>query len=799
MFSDYASKFLSNAQGRQTESRTFSPSSSSVSVSSQSPQSQQSSRLFFSAADLPENDDNPRSLYSPRRIWLNTSILPKRNRGRFVAADEVDEEGDDAVGSLSRHNIQGETSQTSRIFFSKRSRLFFKTPPANGSTILGASSIARDGGDMDGPDGDDHMAGTYTGHLYAAESVIRSSWREQDDEDEDEGKMHTHTQCTRSVHRSASDEPDASEVLSSRNSMESVGLESVMSKRQQSPPPARLRFNEHTFPRNMVAATTTAATARHRVVLDEEEEDLRKSSYEYDDSPCEDVAIEMPPILSGDRPDKRFDDMLILPVSESFHIPQTSNRRPPDENERLVLEGFIPPKLTDRIELSGKDRIWSRLYMMSMCCLFATSLLVWLETDVTASISLTDSIYTVVEGSMSTLGLETLFAILISAVWFLLLRICVRPALYVLVVSIPFALCGLTIYPLIMSYRDNWGGNTAQDKAMRWTSMIPAVSAVVWVWIVARSRNVLGRAVGIVQLACKILSENPSLIVLSLGTLVSFVTFTWVWFGMFARVFLKGTVVVGKTGIATWILDRNSWVLGAWYILMYLWSWGVFSGVQRMATSITVSQWYFHRDELPQVPSMEILSAALQQTGTVFPGTVCFSSFIALLIRMPLLLLPRRVIALVQMLMFNVIPGPLSTLTNPLTLCYAGMTIQSLVPSSHGIANLRFVDLGPHGSFRSSWTAYRLAKMMLSSARAVTALALGFGAWVHAAQDVNGGSLYGYIVGMMGGAIGWVVLGATEGSLSMIVDASFIAFAIDQAGSHGGHCRKADAQFGGLE
>ncbi|KAK9366511.1 hypothetical protein V1509DRAFT_654673 [Lipomyces kononenkoae] len=467
--------------------------------------------------------------------------------------------------------------------------------------------------------------------------------------------------------------------------------------------------------------------------------------------------------------------------------------------EREVAEGFLPPRLTNHAPLQTLDAFWSKFYVLSMCSLFATSFIIWLETEVTKSISLTDSIYTAVRGSVSILALDTILAIIISIVWFVLLKSSVRPALYILVISIPFALLGLTMYPIIMSYRDSWGGNTTQDKAMRWTSLVPALMGVFWIWFAVRSRNALGRAIGIVQLACKILGENPSLILLSMGTLVSFIAFTWVWFGMFARVFLKGKVVVGNSGISTWILDQNAWALGAWYILMYLWSWGVFSGIQRVATSETVSQWYFHRHIQERPSSMAVVSASVTQAGTTFSGTICFASLLALLIRLPLLLLPRRLMAILQTFVFNLVPGPIFALTNPLTLSYAAITVQSLVPSSRGISNLKFIDLGPHSSYQNSWTAYRLSKVLLSSARALTALALGFGAWVHAAQDVNGGSLYGYIVGMMGGAIGWVVLGATEGNLSMIVDSAFVAFAIDQVGNHGGHCREADMQFGGFE
>ncbi|KAK9457817.1 hypothetical protein V1511DRAFT_455129 [Dipodascopsis uninucleata] len=488
--------------------------------------------------------------------------------------------------------------------------------------------------------------------------------------------------------------------------------------------------------------------------------------------------------------------------------PADVERLPPNFLPHQVIPSSRPSDITAPTPLSEivktiapLDTVWAKLYMLSMAALFSTSILIWLETEVPKSISLTDTIYTVLGGSLSILGFDTLFAIAVSIIWFILLRTCVQPLLHLLVYSIPISLAGLSIYPLVMSYHDRWGGNTTQDRAMRWTSLFPAILAVFWVWFAIKSRNSLGRAVGIVQLACKILGENPALIFLSLGVLLSFTAFTWMWVAMFTRVFLRGRTVSNSSGLTIWILDKNSWLLGAWYIIMYLWTWGVFSGVQRVATTLTVSQWYFHRptSEDTRSVSKAIILTSVSVASTSFAGTICFSAFIALLIRLPLLVLPRKVVSIIQAVLMNYIAGPISAITNPITLSYSAVKVEPLVASASGISNQKFIDLGRNSPFpNNTWHAYRLAKMLLSSARALTALVLGFGAWVHAAQDVNGGSLYGYVVGLVGGAIGWVVLGATEGNLSMIVDAAFVCFGIDQVNNHGGHCSEADRQFGGF-
>jgi len=99
-----------------------------------------------------------------------------------------------------------------------------------------------------------------------------------------------------------------------------------------------------------------------------------------------------------------------------------------------------------------------------------------------------------------------------------------------------------------------------------------------------------------------------------------------------------------------------------------------------------------------------------------------------------------------------------------------------------------------------------MAKMILSATRLATALSMGIGGWIYGARQeilagsASGamGSLYGYLVGMIAGAVGWVVVGGIEGAAGMVVDACFVCFAIDFEGGIGGigHCREAWQAFG---
>ncbi|KAK9475745.1 hypothetical protein V1514DRAFT_339170 [Lipomyces japonicus] len=829
MFSEYASKFLTTSQARTgNHDRRTSPNT--LTPPTQRSQSQLSiaataSRLFFSAAESlsPDADNVSRSVSrtGPRRtrglVTNNSRVYRGRTDLREYEEDDDDddddgEDDDDDAVTMGHSNNQAlmpdVVPASSRVFPARTSRFFFKTPPASHGQPAESNARYPYGADSRTyNDAFEGMQGTYTGQLYGADSAIRSSWKAYDEKEE--------ARISRSHAVSAGQHASSSELASSRNSLESVGLESVISRgnRQQSPPPARLRFNEHPFPRNMRAATMNAANIRQHAFLDDfEDEELEEeqeqvqemghvglSQTEFNDRPPENIEIEIPSVPMHNLKSVPEDIHIFHDQDEIRPAASFMPRVVASQTDRVISNGFIPPLLANvPASASSMDRIWSNLYIVSMCALFATSFIVWLETEVTGPISLADSIYTVIGGSLSVLVLDTFLAVVISILWFVLLRNCIRPLFYLLVIAIPLVFTGLTMFTLIMSYRDSWGGNTTQDRAMRWSTLIPIGLAIFWTWFVIKGRKTLGRAIGIVQLACKILAENQSLVLLSMGTLLASIAFTWAWVLMFTRIFLRGRTSTTSSGITIWIVEKNSWALGAWYVIMYLWTWGVISGMQRATTSITVSQWYFHRQVVPRPSSSDIVTAAFIQSGSTFYGTVCFSSFVSLLIRLPLIILPRRLVSLAQSFLFSMLAGPVSAITNPLTLSFAAITVRSLMPASRGISSLRFIDLGSHHDSGDSWTAFRLAKMLLSSARVITAIVLGFGAWIHAAQDVNGGSLYGYVVGLLAGAIGWIVLGTTEGNLSMILDASFVCFGIDQVGNRGGHCVEADAQFGGI-
>lgn len=466
-----------------------------------------------------------------------------------------------------------------------------------------------------------------------------------------------------------------------------------------------------------------------------------------------------------------------------------------------------------RIESLNHDVFWGHLFLISFACVFATSFLVYLHTSPPPGNNgkWGDTIYLTIHGSFYRLGVYTLVSVFISLLWLALLRSYVRPLVYVTIFAVPVILYSFFLYPFISSFR---GVSAFQDKVMRIGSFVPFIMGTAWIYNVLRGRHAIGKAISILEFSCRILAANAELLLLGLGNLILITSWTWVWMLMFTRIFLGGHLSESKS----FIINVSSWWLGAFFVIIYLWSLGVIAGIQRTVTAATVSQWYFHRFANPAPTSRQIVQAATVHSLTALFGTICLSRLMVLLIRIPFLVLPRRVASLLGLVAYAFIPTPVTAVTDPLSLTYAAIHSQPLIPSARGLSQMTNLvpsvatsSLHPRsfsrfGQSHSSLLPYRLSKLILHAARLMMSLALGFGGWVSTARSlkvstsdgVTRGSIYAYIVGLIAGAIGWSVLGAIEGVMADIVDALIICWR-SEVGSYGKeakYCREAGWLFG---
>ncbi|KAL2755167.1 hypothetical protein ACRALDRAFT_2020477 [Sodiomyces alcalophilus JCM 7366] len=538
------------------------------------------------------------------------------------------------------------------------------------------------------------------------------------------------------------------------------------------------------------------------------------SHIEYDDPPASltgdaDVHDDSPPAFQKFTGGTDRDSFLLRRDSPQGSEYDEARRGSSDDD---TLPATVP---LAQGEIFKYDPFFAWLFLILLAALLSTFVLVWLHT--TARKGMGDTIYTTLRASFHMLAVDTVVSVMVALLWLAALRSFARPLTGLIVIAVPVVMASFSIYALVSSFKGATKGASLQDRALRWASLVPAAACVIWVFLVVRARHSIRQAVEILEFSSRILAANSALVLLGFGCLVLIVVWTWMWMGMFTRIFLGGYF---SKSMARFVISVSSWWLGVWFVLMYMWSVGVINSVQRATTAATVSQWYFHRMAAPAPSSNEIVSAAFGHAVTTVFGSICQQTFLALLVRTPLLVLPRSIANILEAISSRIIPTPISALTNPLTITYGAIHSQNLQTSARGLSRLEFLSPGrptttltPHvflsslrGS-RSPTLPYRLSKMLLYATRFIMATALGFAGWVMtakqlriAASDGMGlrGSAYAYVVGIIASFIGFSVMGAMENILSGIVDAAVICYGSEKLmrSGTGGYCMEAAHLFG---
>ncbi|KAI0124565.1 hypothetical protein F4776DRAFT_672430 [Hypoxylon sp. NC0597] len=469
-----------------------------------------------------------------------------------------------------------------------------------------------------------------------------------------------------------------------------------------------------------------------------------------------------------------------------------------EESEGVEEPGSIPAPAPARMygEIFVHDQFFAWIYLIAFASLLATFVLVWLHTSV-PNRKIGDTIYTTLHSSFYLLAVDTLVSIIVALVWMAALRSFVQPLALLILLGVPIVLFSFSLYPMVSSFQGPDHGSRLQDVVMRYAAIIPGICSIVWVWLLYKGRHEIQRAIDILDFSSRILAANPALVLLGFGSLAFVVGWTWVWLWMFTRIFLGGYF---SKSISAFVIGTATWWLAVFFFLMYVWTLSVVSGVVRATTGGTVSNWYFFRNNQSPASSNAIVKGALGHSTTTVFGTICASTLLSLAVRIPILILPRRISSIFEFIGWRLAPRPVSVLTNPLALTYASIHSLPLMESASQLSRIQFLATGPtttltpsafsrRGQSTASLMPYRMAKMLLHAARFVMSTALGFAAWVMTARQLQvqlpdgggiRGSAYAYIVGVVASMIGWGVLGAMEGILSGILDGVLICYASER-------------------
>ncbi|KAI3341529.1 hypothetical protein F4824DRAFT_449171 [Ustulina deusta] len=473
-----------------------------------------------------------------------------------------------------------------------------------------------------------------------------------------------------------------------------------------------------------------------------------------------------------------------------------------------VIPAPPPPRMYG--EIFVHDQFFAWLYLIAFASLIATFILVLLHTSAPGG-KIGDTIYTTLKSSFYLLAVDTLVSVVVALVWMAALKSFMQQLVFLMLFGVPIVLFSFSLYPIISSFQGPDHGSRLQDVVMRYAAIVPGVCSIIWIWLLYKGRHEIHRAVDMLGFSSRILAANPALVLLGFGTLAFVVGWTWVWLWMFTRIFLGGYF---STKLSAFVIGTATWWLAVFFFLMYVWTLSVLSGVVRATTGGTVSNWYFHRNLQTLASSNDIVKGALGHSTTTVFGTICASTLLSLAVRLPILVLPRRISGIFEFIGWKLAPRPVTVLTNPLAVTYASIHSLPLMESASQLSRIQFLGSGPTTTLtpsafsRRNQTAslvpYRMAKLLLHAARFVMSTALGFAAWVMTARQLRvqipdspsiKGSAYAYVVGIVASMIGWGVLGAMEGILSGILDGVLICYASERRLERATYCIEAAKLF----
>jgi hypothetical protein len=483
------------------------------------------------------------------------------------------------------------------------------------------------------------------------------------------------------------------------------------------------------------------------------------------------------------------------PLRTTLPIPQETDEdtylehpRPISPDRQTVPE-IVPENPTTP---PRHNFFWAELFVIVQCAIIGVFFISLLqESPPSRKNPIGDTIYTVLRSSFHLIAVYSLVSIIVGLLWLSLLRSYARRLVMLILVAVPVISFSFFLYPMISSFKGSWHGDSLQDKFMRWLSFGPLALTFFWIYTAWKGRHSLDKAAAMLEFSSEVLRAQFPLLIVGIVTLAAVILWSWIWILMFTRLFLGGHFVGNKS---RWIIDASTWWLGIAFFLDYFWTLSVIAGVQRATTAAAVSQWYFHRNSVPAPPAWTVVQASVSHATYTMAGTICMSTLISLLVRLPLIILPRRIAGMISMCAYSMVPTPIAAMTNPLTLTFASIHGVPLSQAARGLSQLSFISpasptttLGPRdfkNNGRPSIQSYRLAKLLLHAIRWVITLSLGFGGWVSTArmlQISNGsvpykGSLYAYVVGLISAAIGWGALGAMEGVLGGILDAVLVCW-----------------------
>ncbi|EPX71854.1 choline transmembrane transporter [Schizosaccharomyces octosporus yFS286] len=480
-------------------------------------------------------------------------------------------------------------------------------------------------------------------------------------------------------------------------------------------------------------------------------------------------------LTNSDSKDKRFMYMSNGVVESSVQPESELNSSPSGNDEFMEL----PNERYMKIERKVPDKKWGILFGSLCLVMFTYSILTIWRTNPDSPPE--TSAYATIQKAFPLFQKDAIICAFLAIAWLIFL-VAVPQFLVFLLAVAPISMFFFSIYLLNASKIHL--ENSTQSNIMRVTGVSLLLFTLICSTYIWRHWSRFATSFNIVKLACRVISDIPQIVLVFISFLVSFYILIFVWVRLFARLFLRGSSFVGSV----WVSPKSSWILASFYAFHFLWLCVFLNSLQCAILSSIVSQWFFYRNTRMTATKTNLVAHFFSDVLYNHYGLCSLSSLLRVTTKVPLHFLPRWLRHTSHLVYYMFTSVSASYVASPLALAYASIYSIPYMNASKALSQIEQLN-----RVNLRRRCYYLSKYTLLVARSVLAVGVGVTAWNFSIH--SNGIFYGYLVGILGGFLAWLIIGVIEGGLSMLVDALLICSIIDisscQGDPNGSHCYEA--------
>lgn len=292
----------------------------------------------------------------------------------------------------------------------------------------------------------------------------------------------------------------------------------------------------------------------------------------------------------------------------------------PVNNDKIVISNDeITQKIQDQPIIDDPcytDRPFSYLYWINLFIMIIVGII---NMFIVSSKSLKgvlpkiDILYETISNSAFLFFFSIFLAISSSFIWLYILQYHVYLLVWSVIAFIPISCIFLSISCIILISTTNY------DTTI--LCFFLAFDLIIFTIFVKYTKRMSARiqiSIEIIQSTCQVLQKNPSIIIASIGLLIFYLFFVFIWLILFLNLLLNGDLDTTDMNHPIFHLYKYSYLIQFYFIFIMVWTTSIFRNIQKYMIAFVVKSWYDNK--ITSGPS-NITMEGIERAASISFGT----------------------------------------------------------------------------------------------------------------------------------------------------------------------------------